>query len=185
MSERLLVAGVDAGVTATGLALIELPVLELVESCCTSPPRSLAISRRLLIIHMFVRGILDRWKPDLVVIEESTSFGKRFGRKNIHRQYEAIGAVACAVRFKLADTKEVSCGVKLYPPDSMKKELRNEMLKKLLCPDVSDIGEHELDAAAVALQYCKKVLKRSELRSVLEVMKKSTRKRKGRNRKDG
>src|ERR1700739_3235154 len=70
------VCGIDCGTETTGLCVVEwddrapTPELEWRAAGGISPPRKAQLPQRLAAIHSELIGLLERWRPDVVAVEE-------------------------------------------------------------------------------------------------------------------
>jgi crossover junction endodeoxyribonuclease RuvC len=70
------VCGIDCGTETTGFGVVEWddrapnPELEWLAAGGISPPRKAQLPQRLAAIHSELIGLLERWRPDVVAVEE-------------------------------------------------------------------------------------------------------------------
>lgn len=75
----MIILGIDPGTATTGYGLIKIPEdilsrefhydLDLVDYGFISTPKEMLMEKRLVILHHELEKILDKFKPDLIVIE--------------------------------------------------------------------------------------------------------------------
>jgi crossover junction endodeoxyribonuclease RuvC len=72
MAERVIILGIDPGLTRTGygLVLYQASGLELVHYGTIAPPRRLTLAERLAVLYDELKRAAVEWKPDEVAVEE-------------------------------------------------------------------------------------------------------------------
>lgn len=75
----MVILGIDPGTASTGYGIIKIPDnimelkfeygIELVDYGFISTPKDLLMEKRLVILHHGMEGVIDKFKPDSIVIE--------------------------------------------------------------------------------------------------------------------
>ena len=149
----MLTLGIDPGTATTGFGLVrEENDQYALEDCgviCT--PANEPMPRRLLQIHRDLSGLIARWKPDAVAVEEL------FFNKNV-RTAITVGQARGVILLAAAES---GLPVYEYTPLQVKqadvgygraeKRQIQEMVRILLCLEAAPEPDDAADAVAVAL----------------------------------
>lgn len=152
LAQPEIIMGVDPGTKVTGYGIIQLKgnIYRAVDYGCISPPPTLKLSERYLIIFNALETILDRYQPQALAVE-SQYIGKN--PQSALKLGQARGVAMVAAKRKGIPVYEYSPSSikKAVGSGSASKEQVQELVKMLLGLDVLPHPNDAADALAVAL----------------------------------
>lgn len=151
----MLVLGVDPGTIITGYGLVENSGGEtvLIECGAVRAPAKQPIERRLWLVHSGMREVIERTRPDAVVVEEP------FIVRAPRRAALAVGEARAAVMIAAA---EDGLPIFQYPPAKVKQAVagygggdKEQVRRMVEMITGADLSEHPLDVSdAIAVALC-------------------------------
>lgn len=165
----MIIIGIDPGTRVTGYGIIKLSgsVYEVIDFGCIRPPATLKLTDRYLVIFESLDEILDKHRPDVLVVET------QYVHKNVQSTLKlgmARGVVMVAAKrrglpvYEYAPTK-AKCAV-VGNGRASKRQVQG-MIQVLL--NLSDIPEPEDAADALALAICHAHTAKYKLSSAAEI----------------
>ncbi|HOG46499.1 MAG TPA: crossover junction endodeoxyribonuclease RuvC [Anaerolineae bacterium] len=167
----MLALGIDPGVAITGYGLVAGPAddARLVASGTITTPSTLSLSRRLLVVHDELAGLIARYQPQVAAVEELF-----FGRNA--RTALAVGHGRGVALLTLA---EAGLDIHEYTPMQVKqavvgygratKEQVQEMIRLLLHLEAVPQPDDAADAVAVAFCHLQSARLGALLRSIKDL----------------
>ncbi len=143
------IIGIDPGIRATGYGLIEN--WKVLDVGVIKPSANSDFSEKLYYIFVSLKEILDRWRPDVAVIEEVIY------HRNVRSALSlgaARGAVLVALRTAGVEIHEVSPTAVKLAVTGNGRATKNQvafMIKNLLNFQVEGVSDHITDALACAV----------------------------------
>jgi len=153
----VIIIGIDPGTIVTGYGVIEISKdgrYRLVDYGCIRPPQKYPLHDRYLIIHQGTEELLEKFSPDILVIE-TQYFDKKKNPQSAIKIGMARGVIIVAARKKSIPIAEYSPSVAkraVTGKGGASKEQVQWMIQKLLA---LEFPPHPKDAAdALALAIC-------------------------------
>lgn len=145
------ILGIDPGVTATGYGIIENDSVLTIGVIRPSP--RFGLQEKLYRIFINLKEILDRWRPDVAVMEEVI----------YHRNVKSALSLGAARGVVLVALREAGVPVQEISPTTLKLSVTGNgrasksqvafMVGQLLKLDVEGVPDHITDALACALSF--------------------------------
>lgn len=169
MKEKTIILGIDPGIEKLGIAILEKninssPKEKILFSECFKTSKNLSTSERLYLIHEHVKQVLEKYNPDIAVIEKIFF---TVNQKTAIVVAEARGVVLSTFGLKNIDVMELSpTEIKecITGNGNAKKTDIARMLPKIIKLPTDSLQDDELDAIAAALS-CSSKLRYSQLSS--------------------
>lgn len=151
----MIIIGIDPGTLCTGYGVISTggSTYEVLDFGCIRPPSSFKLSDRYLIIFESVESLLDKYRPEALVVET----------QYVHKNVQSAIKLGMARGIVIVAAKKRGIKVYQYAPSEAKlavvgkgnasKQQVQHMVKCLLNLDAIPEPEDAADALALALCY--------------------------------